>query len=84
MNKIIKTVQITEAGLNLSELLELVEQDKAVVRIQREGQTAAVLVPYDVFEKRRDAAIARMSEILDKGFHLGNEPFDRDEAHERS
>ena len=79
-----RTVSARDANQRFSKLLAEAEQGQDVV-ITKRGRPVARLVAYapKLEEKDREAAVRRLMKRLDKGVHLGNYRFDRDELYDR-
>ncbi len=82
-----KAVTARDANQTFSELLNEVERGEEVL-ITKRGHPVAVLSPYKRLEctPEREAAIARVIELMEKGLPWGSEVRlpTRDEMHERS
>lgn len=79
-----KRVSAREANQRFSKLLTEVANGQEVV-ITRHGKPVARLVPVPdtAAARKREAAIKRMVEMMERGFPLGGRRFTRDEIYER-
>ena len=79
-----RSISAREANQGFSKLLAQVAKGEEVV-ITRRGKPVARLVPVQdgAAAKKREAAIKRMIEMMERGFPLGGRRFTRDEMHER-
>jgi len=78
------TVSAREANQRFSDILGRAEAGETVV-ITKRGVPVAELVPYGegTADDGRAEAWDRLMSTLEAGFHLGDEPFVRDELYER-
>lgn len=79
-----KRVSAREANQKFSKLLTEVANGQEVV-ITRHGKPVARLVPVQdtTAARKREVAIKRMVEMMERGFPLGGLRFTRDEIYER-
>jgi len=79
-----KRVSAREANQRFSRLLTEVANGQEVV-ITRHGKAVARMVPVPnaTAARKREAAIKRMVEMMERGFPLGGRRFTRDEIYER-
>ena len=78
-----KTVSAHEADKGFSKLLiDVAEGEEVVITVA--DRPIARLVPYEAkTRERREAAIKRMTEMMDRGFNLGGIQVDREEIYNR-
>ena len=78
-----KTVTAREANQGFSRLLgEVAEGEEVVITLR--NKPVARMVPFETkADEKREQAIKRMVEMMDKGFHLGGIKVDRDEIYTR-
>ena len=78
-----KTVTAREANQGFSRLLGEVADGQEVV-ITLRNKPVARLVPFNATtDQKRENAIKRMVEMMEKGFHLGGIKVNRDEIYTR-
>ena len=81
-----KTITLREANQTFSRVVREVEAGEEFT-ITRNGEPVARLVPVRrerVLSPEQEAALARLRERMEKGWHLGIDyPLDRDSLHER-
>ncbi len=78
-----RTISLREANQAFSRCIREVEAGEEIT-ITRRGEPVARLVPARserVLTPEQEAALARLCDRMDKGWHLGAEPLDRDELY---
>ena len=83
MESAVKTISVEEAAKTFEQCLREVEAGEEFV-ITRKGQPVARLLPVGhqrVLTPEQEAALARLCDRMDHGWHLGGEPLDRDELY---
>ena len=78
-----KTISLREANQAFSRCIREVEAGEEFT-VTRNGEPVARLVPVSrrrVLSPEQEAALARLCDRMEKGWHLGAEPLDRDELY---
>lgn len=78
-----KTVSAREAEEGFSRfLIDAAEGEEVVITVA--DRPVARLIPYEAkTSQQREAAIKRMTEMMDRGFNLGGIKVDREEIYDR-
>ena len=79
-----KTITLREANQAFSRCIREVESGEEIT-ITRRGEPVARLVPVPrkrILTPEQEAALARLSERMEKGWHLGGMRIDRDELYD--
>jgi prevent-host-death family protein len=84
VNSMPHTVSAREANQQFSDILSRAAQGEPVV-ITRRGQPIAQLMPYNAatVSPGQETAWDRLTSLLETGFHLGGERFERDDLYGR-
>jgi prevent-host-death family protein len=80
-----RTLTLRDANRTFARRIRDVEAGEDFI-ITRNGRPVARLTPvteHDVLTRRRLAALDGLKAMMDHGWRLGAEPFDRDVLHER-
>lgn len=80
-----KTITLRDANQGFARCVREVEAGEEFV-ITRNGTPVARLAPIAgrrVLSPEQEAALARTKALMEEGWQLGGERFDRDQAHER-
>jgi prevent-host-death family protein len=79
-----RTMTLREANQGFARCIRDVEAGEEII-VTRRGKPVARIVSAatDQQSREREAAASRLRQMMDRGWHLGDEPFDRDSLHER-